>query len=135
MRVAWLNEAAVGKDATGKVTGGLASVRYRCVIPQEELKGRGVDSFLLGRIDKANEAAFSQAMDKVRPDIAVIGKVFSGHVLSLLPLLKQRGIKVVADFCDNHFAKPDTGAVHRALIEAADTVVAATPMMAEAIAA
>jgi glycosyltransferase involved in cell wall biosynthesis len=99
------------------------------------LKAQGVESFLLGRIDKANEAAFSQAMDKVRPNIAVIGKVFSQHVLDLLPLVKQRGIKVVADFCDNHFAKPDTGAVHRALIEAADAVVASTPMMAEAIAA
>jgi glycosyltransferase involved in cell wall biosynthesis len=135
MRVAWLNEAAVGKDAAGKVTGGLASVRYRCLIPQEALKADGVESFLLGRIDKANAAAFSQAMDQVKPDIAVIGKVFSRQVLELLPLLKQRGIKVVADFCDNHFAKPETGPVHRALIEAADAVVAATPMMAEAIAA
>jgi SAM-dependent methyltransferase len=135
MRVAWLNEAAVGKDATGKVTGGLASVRYRCVIPHEALKPHGVESFLLGRIDKADESAFSQAMDKVRPDVAVIGKVFSARVLEQVPLLKQRGIKVVADFCDNHFAKPDTGPVHRALIEAADAVVAATPMMAAAITA
>jgi SAM-dependent methyltransferase len=135
MRVAWLNEAAVGKDPTGKVTGGLASVRYRCIIPQEELKGRGVESFLLGRIDKASEAVFLQAMDKVRPDVAVVGKVFNARVLDLLPLLKQRGIKLVADFCDNHFAKPETGPVHRALVKAADVVVAATPMMAEAITA
>ena len=135
MRVAWLNEASVGKDATGKITGGLASVRYRCIIPQAELKAHGVESFLLGAIHKANQQVFTQAMDKVRPDVAVIGKVFNRHVLDLVPLLKQRGIKVIADFCDNHFAKPDTGPMHRALIEAADAVVAATPMMAEAITA
>jgi len=134
MRVAWLNEAAI-KNEGGKVIGGLASVRYRCIIPQEYLKERGVESFLLGRIDKAEANAFGQAMDKVKPDVAVIGKVFSPNVLQQVPLLKQRGIKVVADFCDNHFAKPDTGPVHRGLIDAADAVVAATPMMAEAIAA
>ena len=135
MRVAWLNEAPIIKNADGTVTGGLASLRYRCIIPQNELKALGVESFLLGRIDKANEAAFGQAMDKVRPDVAVIGKVFGQHVLSLVAILKQRGIRVVADFCDNHLAKPDVGQVHRGLIAAADAVVAATPMMAEAIAA
>jgi hypothetical protein len=134
MRVAWLNESAITKDATGKPVGGLASVRYRCLIPQAQLKGEGVESFLLGRIDKADAAAFSQAMDKIRPDVAVVGKVFNPHVLELLPLLKQRGIKLVVDYCDNHFNRP-AGPLHKALAEAADAVVASTPMMAEAISA
>jgi cephalosporin hydroxylase len=133
MRVAWLNEAPIVKDATGKITGGLASVRYRCLIPQAELKSKGVESILLGSIDRADDAAFAQAMDKVRPDVAVIGKVFSPRIVEHAAALNRRGIKLIADFCDNHFAKPDTGPIHRALIEAADTVVAATPMMAEAI--
>jgi glycosyltransferase involved in cell wall biosynthesis len=133
MRVAWLNESPMTKDAAGRLVGVLASVRYRCIIPQAQLKGRGVESFLLGRIDKADPAAFSQVLDKMRPDVAVIGKVFNSHVLDLVSLLKKRGVKVAIDFCDNHFNRPPTGDLHRALIAAADAVVASTPMMAEAI--
>jgi SAM-dependent methyltransferase len=133
MRVAWLNEAPIVKNPDGSITGGLASVRYRCIIPQAQLKPLGVESFLFGRIDKAAPAALAEVMDKTRPDVAVIGKVFGRHVLDLVPVLQQRGIKVVIDFCDNHFNRPETGDVHRGLVAAADAVVAATPMMAEAI--
>jgi hypothetical protein len=73
-------------------------------------------------------------MDKIRPDVAVVGKVFNPHILELVPLLKQRGIKLATDFCDNHFNRP-AGPLHKALAEAADAVVSSTPMMAEAISA
>jgi hypothetical protein len=134
MRVAWLNESPMTKDGAGRFVGVLASVRYRCIVPQARLKTRGVESFLLGRIDKAEPAAFSQAMDKIRPAVAVVGKVFSNRILDVVSVLKQRGIRLVVDLCDNHFNRPPTGDLHRALIAAADAVVASTPMMADAIA-
>ena len=76
MRVAWLNEAPIVKDAAGKITGGLASVRYRCIIPQAELKERGVESFLLekahivhhpkGRIQRAHRCPGKNKLLRVR---------------------------------------------------------------------
>jgi glycosyltransferase involved in cell wall biosynthesis len=70
-------------------------------------------------------------------EAVVLGKVFDAALapmaLELAAALRQRGVKVLADYSDDHFAHPLLGPVYRAIADAADRVVASTPALAEVL--
>src|SRR5688500_1773561 len=66
-------------------------------------------------------------------DALVISKSFDPANEALARAMKARGVRVVVDFCDDHFDHPQLGPHFRNLAALADTVVAATHAMSEAV--
>jgi hypothetical protein len=74
------------------------------------------------------------------PDVAVFQKAYSREQLDEARRLKSLGVRIVADFCDNHLWVPEwTPALRdraermRELLALADVVVASTPELAEVL--
>lgn len=93
----------------------LASYRYRVAIPIKEIRKMGIDA-----------------------GIGVGSKVtvFSKHIPSDLAEaseLKEKGIRVVFDVCDNHFASPLYGEHYRNMCLVADKVTCSSEHLMEAI--
>jgi hypothetical protein len=106
-------------------------VRYRLTLPAQAIAGSKVTHLGAG----AKRATLLERFDGA--DAAVFGKVFDAALapvaLELIAALRQRGVKVVADYCDDHFAHPALGPVYRAMAEAVDQIVASTPGLAEVV--
>ena len=117
LRVTWLPFATSRR---------VASVRLRTVRPMTYLQGAGWDVSLHRTGDL--------------PDVAVFQKAYSADQLVEAARLKARGVRIVADLCDNHLWVPqwtpatrDRAERMRRLIDMADVVVAAAPALAEAV--
>jgi glycosyltransferase involved in cell wall biosynthesis len=130
MRSVWVSFAPLRKTPAG-LTSDLASVRYRLTLPAQAIAGSKVTHLGAG----AKRATLLERFDGA--DAAVFGKVFDAALapvaLELIAALRQRGVKVVADYCDDHFAHPALGPVYRAMAEAVDQIVASTPGLAEVV--
>lgn len=133
MHIAWLQQSPFSQTTDGRLTSDLASARYRCLIPAEALKPLGHTSAVVGNLANATTGDFAAEFPALKADIAVIGKFFDAAALEQARIAKAAGCRVVADFCDYHFHRSDIAQVHRAMIGLADTVVASTHVMAEAI--
>jgi glycosyltransferase involved in cell wall biosynthesis len=130
MRVVWISFARLEKVGS-RQTSSLASVRYRLVIPARAVTGSKVTHVGPGANRRTLLERFAGA------EVAVFGKVFdpaaAPAALELAAELKKRGVRIVVDFSDDHFLHPVLGPIYRALANAADTVVAATPGLAEVV--
>lgn len=84
---------------------GMASYRYRTAIPAMELGAKINDA-------SANILVFSKP---IQSDVALANKA------------KQRGAKIVVDFCDDHMNWPH----YQAMLDLADTVICPTAKMAD----
>lgn len=130
MRIVWVSFAPLRKHRAG-LSSDLASVRYRLLIPARAIRGGKVTHVGPGANRRTLLDRFAGA------DAAVFGKIFdpalAQTVLELAAALKKLGVRVIADFSDDHFLHPDLGPIYRALANAADAVVASTPGLAEVI--
>src|SRR6185369_15529775 len=128
MRITFVTVAPLRQGPSGP-TSDLASARYRVLMPAQQLARRGhaVQVMSLPPGDPPREALDLQA------DAVVFGKSFSASNEKLAAHLRERGLRVVADYCDDHFAHPGLGAHFRRMAELATDVVASTEAMAEAI--
>ncbi|MBI1272622.1 MAG: hypothetical protein GC131_00855 [Alphaproteobacteria bacterium] len=133
MHIAWLNETPFTKDPAGTLTSNLASARYRCLIPARELKPLGVECSIFGNLGDVNIDELKGYWQKLGTRIAVVGKFFSPKMIEIAAASKATGHTLIADYCDNHFNRADTGPLHTQLAAIADIVVASTPMMADII--
>ena len=70
---------------------------------------------------------------EAKPDILVVSKSFDSRTEELARKMKDKGVRVAVDFCDDHFAHPQIGPHFRALASLADVVVASTPAMGDAV--
>jgi glycosyltransferase involved in cell wall biosynthesis len=130
MRIVWVSFAPLRKTHGG-LTSDVASVRYRITLPAQAMRGSKVTylgpganrSTLLERFDGAEAAVFGKLFD---PSMAQ-------SALELVAGLRRRGVKVIADYSDDHFLHPVLGPVYRAMAAAADAVVASTPGLAEVL--
>lgn len=130
-RLIWLSAGAI-KHADGRYTSELASTRYRVIAPAQALAEHGWHSeFVTEELSKVMGGWGSSVPQA--GDTLIVSKVFTEHALSLAKDAKNRGAKVVVDFCDNLFDHPQRGPLQQALFRIADTVVAATEGMAYAI--
>jgi hypothetical protein len=127
MRIVWLSFAPLRKTDTG-LTSDVASVRYRITLPAQAIGGSKVTYVGPG----ANRRTLLERFDGA--EAAVFGKLFDPSLLQpaleLAAALRQRGVKVIADYCDDHFLHPVLGPAYRAIANAADAVVASTPGLA-----
>jgi glycosyltransferase involved in cell wall biosynthesis len=130
MRIVWVSFAPLRKTQAG-FTSDLASVRYRIVLPAQAISGSKVTYVGPGANRRTLLERFAGA------DAAVFGKIFdppaAQTALELAAALRQRGIRVIADYCDDHFLHPVLGPLYRAMAAAADTAVASTPGLAEVL--
>ena len=104
MRVVWVSFAPLRKTAAG-FTSDLASVRYRLTIPAHAIPGSRVTYLGPGANRRTLLERFAGA------DAAVFGKLFDpafvDSALELAAELGKRGVRVIADYCDDHFRHPN----------------------------
>jgi len=110
-------------------TSDLASARYRIVIPAQQLARLGHQVQLASLSGDGWPAEVRGAA----VDAVVISKSFHAANEALAREMKARNVRVVVDFCDDHFESAEHGAHFRNLAALADTIVASTEAMAEAI--
>lgn len=130
MRIVWVSFAPLRKTGAG-LSSDVASVRYRITLPAQAIGGSKVTYVGPG----ANRRTLLERFDGA--DAAVFGKLFDPSLaqfaLELAAALRRRGVKVIADYCDDHFLHPVLGPMYRAIANAADAVVASTPGLAEVL--
>lgn len=130
MRVVWASFAPLRKTDQGP-SSDVASVRYRLTLPARALPGSKVTYIGAGANRRTLLERFADA------DAVVFGKLFDPALapmaLELAMVLRERAIKVVADYSDDHFMHPNLGAAYRAMANAADLLVASTPALAEVV--
>lgn len=133
LRIIWLSFAPLERSA-GKTSSGVASVRYRLLLPSAALHAQGADS-------KVIAFAPGTLLERCHGASAVVlGKLLARDVareardaLALVAQLRAARVAVLADFSDDHFADPARGEAYRALANAVDAVVASTPGLAEVL--
>lgn len=117
------------RQTPGGPTSELASARYRVVIPAQQLVrlGHQVQAVSIP------EGAMPASVRDAPVDVLVLSKSFNTANEELARAMKARGVKVVADYCDDHFDHPKLGPHFHALARIADVVTASTGAMADAI--
>jgi len=131
MRVAWITQGDLGYDDQGRPTSGLASARYRVIIPAQVMAERKVKSRVMQvAIETQKDEVDQRVLDWA--DVLVVSKSFNPLNESLAEDFRASGRPVVVDLCDDHFDR-QAGEHHRRLLHLADRVVANTPAMARRI--
>lgn len=128
MRILFFSMAPFRRAAAG-VTSEIASARYRVIIPAEHLNRRGHTAQVVAM--PAGE--IPQQVYQLEGDVAVFAKSFNAENEKLAAHLRSRGLRVIADYCDDHFEHPQNGPHFRRMAEIATHVTASTPALAEAI--
>ncbi|HZZ94554.1 MAG TPA: methyltransferase domain-containing protein [Usitatibacter sp.] len=128
MQILFATVAALRAGAAGP-TSDLASARYRVILPAQQLarRGHGV------RIASLPPGGWPEAVVQAPCDAVVISKSFHVQNEELALAMKRRGVRVAVDFCDDHFADARFGPHFRRLAGLADTVIAGSEAMAQAI--
>jgi glycosyltransferase involved in cell wall biosynthesis len=106
----------------------MASVRYRCLIPLQELQAHGFPVTVYQERDQDCYAG------------VIFSKLYDRPHQVLARWLKARGASVILDLCDNHFYNPYNLRTHRKakvhllrMLEVADLVVCSTPTLADIV--
>ena len=128
MRVLFATTAPVRQGPAG-ATSDLASARYRVLIPAQQLARMGHAL----QVASPGPAGYPPAVHQIDCDAVVISKSFDPVTEALGKSLRERGAKVVVDFCDDHFRHPQHATHFHNLARMADAIVTATPAMAEAV--
>jgi SAM-dependent methyltransferase len=117
------------RPGTSGPTSDLASTRYRVLIPAQQLARLGHQV----QVASLPAGGWPAAVRDMPCDVLVVSKSFHAANEELARAMKARGVKVVADFCDDHFLHPQVGPHFLALASVADVVVASTEAMAGSI--
>lgn len=128
MRILFATFAPVQQGPAGP-TSELASARYRVVIPAQQLARMGHEAM----VASLPAGGWPDAVRETACDVLVVSKSFHGANEELAAAMKARGVRIVVDFCDDHFAHPQYGAHFRQLAALADTIVVSTEAMAAAV--
>ena len=130
MRVVWVSFLPLRKTPRG-TTADHASTRYRLLIPAQAIPGSKVTYLGAATNRRTALERFAGA------EAVVLGKFvdppLGALALDLAAALQKAGIRVVADFSDDHFDEAGLGPFYKALANTADAVVAATPGLAETL--
>lgn len=128
MRILFLTMAPLRQGPAG-ATSDIASARYRVLIPATHLARRGHSMQVMSlRPDEVpREALEAQA------DVAIFAKSFSESNERIATHLRGRGLRVIADYCDDHFEHPQHGPHFRRMAGIATDLVASTEALAASI--
>jgi SAM-dependent methyltransferase len=128
LRILFATAAPLRQGSAGP-TSDLASARYRVLIPAQQLARLGHQL----QVASLPPGGWPVSVRETPCDVLVISKSFDPGNEELARAMKARGVKVVVDFCDDHFEHPQLGAHLRNLAGLADRIVASTPAMAESV--
>ena len=128
MRILFFSMAPF-RQGPGGVTSEIASARYRTLIPAEHLHRRGHTA----QIVAIPPGQVTQQVFDLQGDVAIFAKSFDPVNERLAQHLRDRGMRVIADFSDDHFEHPQLGPHYRRMASIATEVVASTAALAEAI--
>lgn len=135
LSILWLTDGVEGTDAFDWRST-LASNRYRAILPARALIQAGHQVRLVPiegwRFDPS----------ALRPDVIVVGKLLPGGPAGRFSTLSQNllreiatatasGVRVLADFNDDHFDRPDIGSYWRRLAQTVRGCVAGSDTMAD----
>jgi glycosyltransferase involved in cell wall biosynthesis len=142
MKIAWfVNDERRGmiRDVSSLAFGTLASIRYRVGLPALALAPLGVESIVFSlddrsRLSPPQYAGVGAAIFSKISDSPARFAVISDANLMAAHQLKQEGIPVIVDVCDNHFEDQDCrNGFIRELIGFCDLVVTNTRWMANIV--
>lgn len=136
MIVHWVVDG-VQVDRAGNYRSGLATNRYRAILPVLGLRqlGHRVELIEMSDWEPNGYQAGSQ------PDVVIVGKLLPSprfeelkeKLLAGIDTARNKGVKLLADINDDHFETPQLGPLWKALVTRADGVVAGSEAMAEVI--
>lgn len=138
MKIDWLvyhNVERVG----GRLVSGVASVRYRLLIPALALDKLG---YRINLLQLPSEDGLDAYVPRLQGDVVVVSKLpldaetfhrAAKSAQQTVRLAKTEGRKVIADISDDHFFRPIFGEYFRTLVKTADLNVASTPKLAEIV--
>jgi len=132
MRLAYFTSFGFGRTSNGEISSSVASSRYRILLPAQILARLGFDVEICVLTDDHLRQP-ERAAATVRADVAVIAKLVDPRATAFVAALKQRGIRIAVDFCDDHFSHPTLGPLYRALAAMADQIVCNTQQMADRV--
>ena len=128
MRILFATTAPIRQGPAG-ATSDLASARYRALVPAQQLARMGHAL----QVASPGPTGYPPAVHSTACDVVVISKSFDPITEGLGQSMKARGAKVVVDFCDDHFRHPQHATHFHNLARLADSIVTATPAMADAV--
>lgn len=129
MKVTYITFAPV-YQRDGAITSDLASARYRAILPAIQLARRGHQV----EIRAVPESGWTPALaSEISADWVVLSKSFHESNELLVDNLRERGVRVLLDLCDNHFENPRLGPHLRKMVAAVSGIIASTAKMAEII--
>jgi len=128
LRILFATVAPLRQGPAGP-TSDLASARYRVLIPAQQLVRAGHQV----QVATLPPQGWPAEVRDAPCDVLVVSKSMHAANEDLARAMKSRGVKVVVDFCDDHFAHPQVGPHLRALAGLADVIVASTGAMAESV--
>ena len=128
MRILFATVAPLTQGPAGP-TSELASARYRALIPARQLARLGHDV----AIASPTAAGWPANLLDTPRDVLVISKSFHQENEALAQSARERGMRVVVDFCDDYFDDERFAGHFRRLTEVAHQVVASTPEMAQSV--
>lgn len=137
MKILWLVYTLSGDWEQG-YSSRYASVRYRAIVPATQLRRMGHD------VAFAPIPAW-QCPDTDLPDAIVVSKQFGfedsqryGQIASRLRQQLERaaeqGVRIVSDFCDDHFSRPGVQEHWRALAALSHVCTVGSPELADTVA-
>ena len=128
MRILFVTMASVGQGPAGP-TSMYASARYRVIIPALQLGRLGHTV----QIATVAPGPLPPAFLQTPCEVLVLSKSYLPEHEPLVSAMRARGVRIVADYCDDHFERPDIGPWFTQLARIADVVVASTEAMAESV--
>lgn len=139
MRVAWLTGYLPQGSISPGMRSEMASVRYRLLLLVAPLIARGVEVYALHPDGWRDFKGVWGGL----PDVLVVPKLgastvedtlrWQNNASEAISFFKERGTRVVADFCDIHFDTPVLGEFQSRLVSEAHVIVASTPTLAEIV--
>lgn len=128
MRILFVIAAPLRQGPDGP-TSDLASARYRALIPAQQLARLGHQV----EIASIGPQGWPAAVKESPCETLVISKSFHDANEELAQTMRSRGVKVVVDFCDDHFLHPQFGPHFHRLARLADTIISSTDAMARSV--
>lgn len=128
MRILFAIAAPLRQGPDGP-TSDLASARYRALIPAQQLARLGHQV----QLASIGPQGWPAEVKDAPCETLVISKSFHDANEELARAMRSRGVKVVVDFCDDHFSHPQFGPHFHRLAGLADTIVSSTDAMARSV--
>src|SRR5262245_28191592 len=132
MRLVYFTSFGFSQTSSGEVSSSVASSRYRILLPGQILARFGLDVDIRVLTDNHLRDP-ERAAQSVKADVAIIAKLIDARASAFVAALKRRGIRIIVDFCDDHFSHQTLGPLYRELAASADQIVCNTEQMADRV--